>query len=262
VVIIGKTGDEEALNYLEKVLDDEDPDVRERAANVLKDSEHDTNESAENGLKTVKIVSDTEKTAQHRLEEVIERIGNDEAIDVLVEALEHENPEIRHRSAEILGDIGDERAVKPLINALKDKKSSVQWRAGEAIKKLGTPSVIYLIDALDDEDENVRSRSAWALGEIRDKRAVKPLMEKLKDKNASVRWKTAIALSKFGKESFDYLLDALKYENVMVREKAAEALGEMGDPAALDALENALLDKDIYVRRSAEDAIKIIKSKN
>jgi HEAT repeat protein len=53
-----------------------------------------------------------------------------------------------------------------------------------------------LIEALKDEDSNVRWRVAYALGEIGDRRAVEPLIEALKDKDSDVRWQAAEALEK------------------------------------------------------------------
>jgi len=53
-----------------------------------------------------------------------------------------------------------------------------------------------LIEALKDEDSNVRWRTVYALGEIGDGRAAEPIIEALKDKNSDVRWQAAEALEK------------------------------------------------------------------
>jgi HEAT repeat protein len=55
---------------------------------------------------------------------------------------------------------------------------------------------------------------------------------------------------------------ALNYNNFIVREKAAETLGEIGDPIALNSLKEVLNDENIYVRKAAEEAIKMIQKKN
>jgi len=115
-----------------------------------------------------------------------------------------------------------------------------------------------LIKALEDENGNIRSKSAWALGEIGDERAILPLIEHLGDVNATARWKSAISLGKFGKKALKPLIDALNYENAVVREKAALALGELGDPDALDVLKSAMQDDDVYVRKSAEESLREI----
>ena len=57
-----------------------------------------------------------------------------------------------------------------------------------------------LIAALKDKDSNVREAAAEALGELGDKRAVKPLLTALKkDKDSNVRDAAAKALGKLGK---------------------------------------------------------------
>ena len=56
-------------------------------------------------------------------------------MEILIEALNEPDPDIRHRAVEVLGEIRDPRAVAPLIKTLKDENSSVQWRASEALEK-------------------------------------------------------------------------------------------------------------------------------
>lgn len=51
------------------------------------------------------------------------------------------------------------------------------------------------------------------------------------------------------------LIDALKDQNAGVRVSAIDALGEIGDARALDALTQALKDKDVTIRRHAAAAI-------
>jgi HEAT repeat protein len=62
--------------------------------------------------------------------------------------------------------------VEPLIRALK---GPLGGGAAEPLKEIGEPAVEALIQALKDEDSNVRRSSAWALREIGDARAIEPL---------------------------------------------------------------------------------------
>ncbi|MFN3699646.1 MAG: HEAT repeat domain-containing protein, partial [Dictyoglomus sp.] len=77
-------------------------------------------------------------------------------------------------------------------------------------------------------DEDVRGAAAKALGEIKDKRAVEPLISALKD------------------------------EDWYVREAAAYALGEIGDSRAVEPLISALKDKDEIFQFVAKEALKKI----
>jgi HEAT repeat protein len=70
-----------------------------------------------------------------------------------------------------------------------------------------------------------REEAAEALGEIRDPRAVDPLIGALKDRDHEVR------------------------------EEAVEALGKIGDKRAVEPLNAVLGDPDPKVRRAAENAL-------
>jgi len=80
-----------------------------------------------------------------------------------------------------LGEIGDSRAVEPLINAL------------------------------GDENWEVRSTVAKALGKISDDRAIQPLINLLNDKNENVHWHAVQALEAIIGESYGE--DITKWEH-------------------------------------------------
>ena len=65
-------------------------------------------------------------------------------------------------------------------------------------------AVLSLIDALKDKDIKVRPEAAWALGEIREKRALEPLLDALKDESLSMRTSAANALKKITGKDYDY----------------------------------------------------------
>ncbi len=96
---------------------------------------------------------------------VAHRSGSTESI---IEALHHEDPNVRWEAARALGVIRDPRAVEPLIAALGDR------------------------------DPDVRRKAALSLGKIRDPKAVEPLLAcSVKDENQVVRWAAAWGLGKF-----------------------------------------------------------------
>ncbi|MEX2752606.1 MAG: HEAT repeat domain-containing protein [Candidatus Freyarchaeota archaeon] len=119
-----------------------------------------------------------------------------------------------------LGEIGDERAVEPLIQVLDDFESLVRKRAAEALGKMKhIRAVEPLIQALQDEDVKVRVEAAEALGKIKDERAVDPLLRLVQkglfvgeEKEASsLRVKAVWALGEIGDqrvlEPLEELLD-------------------------------------------------------
>src|SRR6266508_4060951 len=84
--------------------------------------------------------------------------------------------------------------VDHLIASLKDTDSSVSDSASDDLGKLGELAVLPLIKALNAENQVVRWRAAEALGRIQDIRAVEPLIDALNDNDNCVRSWSASAL--------------------------------------------------------------------
>jgi hypothetical protein len=120
-------------------------------------------------------------------------------------------------------------------------------------------NVDALICTLGDRDIAVQYEATEALGDLRDERAIGPLMEVLTgDQYSSIRWKAAEALSKIGSAAVVPLITALSHRNDDVRWKAAIALGEIGDVRAIGPLIDLLKDDDRFIKgRAAYDHGKI-----
>ncbi|MBD2472408.1 HEAT repeat domain-containing protein [Nostoc sp. FACHB-145] len=90
--------------------------------------------------------------------------------------------------------------------------------AASVLKNIGKDAVPALIIALKDEDTDVRSSAANALGNIgKDaKSAVPTLITLLKDKDDNVRSKAVNALGNIGIDAVSALIIALKDENILV----------------------------------------------
>jgi HEAT repeat protein len=77
--------------------------------------------------------------SEKRLPKPLGRIGDPQAVDRLIEALEDEHYGVRWRAAQALGKIGDPRTSEPLTNlASKDKTEAIRKTAAEALEKLGS----------------------------------------------------------------------------------------------------------------------------
>jgi len=177
----------------------------------------------------------------------------------LIRLLSHNDPDIQYEAAEALGNIGDATAVEPLISALKNGEiSGVRWKAAEALAMIGPPSVDSLIDALQHPDGDVRWKAAIALGEIRDPRAVNPLIRCLSDKDRFVIGRAALALGMIGKPAVEPLIRALQEGDGNLRWGAAIALGKAKDPDAVEPLIHALADKYENVRAEAVSSLAAI----
>jgi ATP-dependent DNA helicase RecQ len=90
------------------------------------------------------------------LQEVVAmgEVGSPDALPVLIEALRHENGNVRRLAASALGKIGDPRAVQPLLGCLDDEKPQVRQYAITALGRIGDVAAIMALQrVLADPDE-------------------------------------------------------------------------------------------------------------
>jgi len=101
----------------------------------------------------------------------------------------------------------------------------------------------------------VRGSAAFALGELKDKRALSVLEAALEGSDDRLGADVACALSEFGAAALPVLARALKSPNKRVRELAAYGLGRIRDAGASNRAESllrdVLRDDDWEVRRNA-----------
>lgn len=142
----------------------------------------------------------------------LEDIGDPQAVDLLIAAINDKDKNIATIAVGALGNLKATRAVEPLIAALEDKSldkyvNNIRIGVVHALAKIGDSSSIdALISVL--YDDKLTSYVVRELGELGDKRAVRPLIDALaviKD-HIYRRW-ISDALSKLTGVSFgqDYL---------------------------------------------------------
>jgi bilin biosynthesis protein len=99
---------------------------------------------------------------------------------------------------------------------ITDKAIKKEKEASEEIEQL-------ILD-LKDEDTDVRWGAEWTLGNMKDMRAVKALIEALKGENWTVREGAAKALVKIGELAVEPLVEALEDKHESVKKAVKEAL--------------------------------------
>ncbi len=151
--------------------------------------------------------------------------------------------------------MADDR-IAELIEQLKSMDEMTRINATQELRKIGKPAVLALTEALNEGNID----AIRALRDIGDASSLSALIEALKDEDSEVRWRAALALGKIGdKSAVPVLIKSLKDERFVVRYSAAEALGRIGDASAVPALIKALMDEDDFVRlRTAKVLGKII----
>lgn len=120
-------------------------------------------------------------------------------------------------------------------------------------------NVVGLIQVLQNSQtkKDVRAQAAMELGQIKDGRAVQPLINALKDTDSYVRGQAAEALGEIkDTRAVDSLITTLKDEDYLyVRQEAVKALGKIKDSRAVQTLINALNDEYPDVREEAVKAL-------
>ena len=143
---------------------------------------------------------------------------------------------IRRMAVRKLADIQDFRCVPPLIDALKDENNEVRLSAAVALGRIKHPLAIrYLISALNDEETFIREKAANALAEINNTIVLVPVVKTVD--NLAVGMKTPVALVRF-KDSWieDQLIAAMRDENVKDRYHLVNVLGKVRRREASDRL--------------------------
>lgn len=116
----------------------------------------------------------------------IEKMGS-QAVEPLIEALQHKEGTVRKFAAILLGRIGDARAIEPLNMALYDLHHEVGKASAEALAHFGVPAVDVLVEALRHPEMWIRIHALEALSTIRDTRVIAILLEMLNDPEREVK---------------------------------------------------------------------------
>ncbi|MDY9925925.1 HEAT repeat domain-containing protein [Methanosarcina sp.] len=191
----------------------------------------------------------------------------DKVFDFLDDAFQDENKFVRREAARSLENISrnmPERALKSLINALDDEDEEVRRLLAGVLKCLGSEKAVpQLISALKSHDPIVRRFAAEALGQTKSEKALEPLIDAmLFDTEGFVKGEAARALGKVkSRRAIEPLIDALLDENNEGRWGAAEALGRIKAETAVEPLILALADRDDFTRLAAAKALGRIKAK-
>jgi HEAT repeat protein len=224
---LGAMNDERALKALIPALEDRDEVVRTTAAESLKSA---------GSLAVAPLIDSLQRGDIHTwvpAVEILGELGDSRAAEPLILALNHKSRALRAEAAKALGKIKDPRAVPPLIGILRDDDHGVRTIAAHSLEAIGEPAIEPLIETLRDDDIHVRVSAVIILGNLRDPRAVEPLMEAL-------------------------YTEAREHKSWALRTELARSLGKIKDPRGADALNMVIGDKDTEVRETAEWALQQI----
>jgi HEAT repeat protein len=150
--------------------------------------------------------------------------------DELLALFEYEDAGRWREAAVCIAALQGQRVTEFFPRALREGPEHERQRAARVMGRIGTSewSTVALLGALDRKSPlAVRRQAAWALGQLRDKRAVQALMTALKDE-PELAMDAAMALSVIGEPAVPALTAALSSDDPQVRQMAIKALGKMG----------------------------------
>lgn len=229
-------------------LEHEDWHVRYRAAIVL---------GAQGDERTLPILLEVLKRRRGFEEKAIRTLGalgDRRAVPVLLN--EAQDPQgLRMEAMQTLGKIHDRRAVLALIRLLKTEDDADLARvAARTLGRIGDQQAVpVLMELLNDERGQVARAAARALGQIGDGRAVPALLEGV-TRSAVLGSEAAQAAAKIrDPRVVPALVDLLAHKELLVRWAAVAALRSIDDPAAVQALIEALKHPEAH--EAARDAL-------
>ncbi len=178
----------------------------------------------------------------------------------VIKNLHDDNWETRRDAVFDLGTIKCDETVEILIQALNDENDmrvlkAIFFTLGE-IKDNKATEVI--IDYLKSDDEDVKIEAVACFGKINGDRAIKPIIQTMKDCESN-KWLVLVeVLEKIGSDAIIPLINSLKDGNWKFRGRVAFVLGKLRDGKAVDPLLQALKDEHWYVRAEAANALGMI----
>jgi len=156
-------------------------------------------------------------------------------------------------------------SFEELLEALKDEDDQVRrdvllileelTNQLKTIKHLEKHEFEALFQLLKVEGQIVRKYAVRALGQLDDLRVVDLLVQLLRDENYEVRNEVLKAFEKLGKPAIIPLVRLLKDKDWIQRLSAARLLGQLGDSRAVEPLIQTLKDKESDVRSAATIAL-------
>jgi len=180
----------ERWQALKKMLQDEDPQVREAAAQAL--------ERLETLLSVEEVIAAMGEGPRGRRIQAIfaaEQIDSVKVLPALLAQLEDPDEDIRVAAVQVLGRKKHPKTLGELVKRLKDPSPSVRFYAAEALGEFGDKRLVpYLAQLLKGRDLNLACCAAMALGRIAAGEAQPALMAALGDERPELRAAAARAL--------------------------------------------------------------------
>jgi len=185
------------------------------------------------------------------------RSGRADAVpQLLLAARDASNTNVRINAIASLAALGGPQIEQDLLDFLDDADAEVRAAGLRGLADERFRGAAERVGRLLLEHAALRGPAADALGRMGNREAVPYLQQAVQDADEDVRTRIAYALGKLGdKHAVSTLIDLLKDEQWTVRANAAQALGMIGDSSARQALRGLHNDRNSSVRDASEAAL-------
>jgi len=264
-------------------LDDEDPEVRQRVAQVLGVSGHtgsiaaikkmtsDPNGHVRAGAYSAlgwlceeDDVDDILPGLDDKYPDVREAavgaliiIGGPKVIAKLNADLYHEGTERQRLAVTALGWLGEQDVIEPLLRAINHPEAGIRKSAISSLTRIGDVDDIEPIKlALTDENSGVRKVAVTALIVLRGEECISDIRQLLDDDDIWVRYHTITSIGEMRiKKHADCLLPYLEDDLDVIKIAAAKAMALLGDERAVPVLNRLKQEKNTDLVEAAEMAL-------
>lgn len=254
--------DARVLYPLIKSLQDDAPGVQQAAMDALIAFEE---EAAV--YQVLPLLSDRRVHVRNMAREILDKIGG-YGIDLFLPHVKDKDEDVRKMIADILGSIHRPESKKMLIEMLQDPCNNVRSSAAEGLGRVGDSSAVEaLIGVLNDEDWGGLF-AAGALGRLRDKRAIRPLMRLVSSGKTELQIAAIDAIGEVGgEEAVDGLMEVIDSADPDVAHMAIKgvvrlshgniekAINKFGAERLFNNLFDAMNDQDIEETEAKMDFI-------
>lgn len=254
--ILGKIGSPKGVEPLcRALLNDPDHVVREWCAAALEAV------SSPEAISTLVLAMKGDSSKDVRLRAAV-ALRKLQATEALRELLGYSDSEIRGMAVTGLAKIGDRDSLQDVAKLLDDESLEVRRRAAAFIgevagKEACSESLSFMARALQDSDSSVRCEALKSLGRIKGEGSCDLALQALKDQEWQVRYTAVTALGEIGhNKALDSLVDIMfGKEDEEIRAWAAWSLGEIGDVRAIEPLQQAYKTCPTEVMKKAKDSL-------
>ena len=214
----------------------------------------------------VAFLEDPEPTVRFYAVEKVGKQKNASAVPSLVKIMKNDSEWVVRRSAaEALGRIGGQEAMDALSEALLDSKLGIQYFAAMALGEIGAPAVGLLSQALQGQDARLWEYAASGLVRIRDQEALRQRIAILEADGSHALAAQRVVVGDLAanpdKQALEALLGLLQRAPAHFKTDIIRALGAIKDERIIEPLLAILESKEdglYYAKKEAMFALEAV----